>query len=475
MLICSHHSIGQNGNIFIGFKVISDNLNEITIQKTGLRYPLKSDPDFTINLKQGNGHLNKPLVTRGLYRIADAIDGHIVYLEEGDNADILMRIRADLNENMKKNVYMKYFHTLAAKGKHAWHYTFFDYLDKRTAGMVFGKNNEREVNDDAALQLFKKSCDKVLQIGEKLVDSLFQKNLVTVGFKNVVKEELKAMYVSNMCSYLTKFKKKNINPDFFEKLNQLTFNDSVYAVQCNTYIQAGSLYTYYIHNAFNPYNFYSNLSNEMNSILANYSGIIKDKLLTAQVTDYIGKDYPPFDSCYRVFMSVCKNETFKAGVKKKVNEYNQKMANQPKIDYAQLIAKTNLLDPNLKPLYFSQVLSDTTATLIDCWATWCIPCKKQMPFIDSIKKQYNNKVKVVYLSFDVDKKKWHSQVKKLKNNQNHFVLKNDFGSAFSTYFNIQLIPRYILLSAKGDKVLNSNMPLPSMKSDFIEEMDKALQ
>lgn len=475
LLVCWQGSSAQKGNVLIHFKVVSDNLNEIAIQKTGLRYPLKADPDLTVHLLQGKARLNAPLATKGLYRISDAIDGHIVYLEEGDSAEITMQLRADLQENMRRNVYMKYFHTLTAKGRHAWHYTFFDYLDKRTAGMVFGKNNEREVNDYAALQLFKKSCDMVLLLGEKLVDSLYEKQLVSPGFKNVAKEELKAMYVSNMCSYLTKFKKKNIGQDFYEKLNQFSFNDSAYAVQCFTYIQAGSLYTYYIHNEFNPYHFYSNLANEMKSILSNYSGLIKDKLLTSQITDYIGRDYPQFDSCYGIYLKECKNEAFKAGVKKKIDEYRSKLSNVPKIDYAELIAKTYLLDPNLKQVFLQKILSDTMPTLIDCWATWCVPCKKQMPFVDTIKKMYHNKLKIIYVSFDTDKQKWITQVKKHKHKADQFILKSNFNSTFSSYFNVQMIPRYILLSKKGEKVLNANMPLPSMKSDFVEELEKALQ
>ncbi len=135
---------------------------------------------------------------------------------------------------------------------------------------------------------------------------------------------------------------------------------------------------------------------------------------------------------------------------------------------------TKVIDTNETKLNILSIFNDTIPTLIDCWATWCVPCRDQMPFIHEIEKKYEGKINVVYLSFDKDETKWKSFVKKgiLKNNQ--YIIDNDFGSEFSRYFDIQAIPRYILLSKAGVKVLNTKMPLPALEEEFEEELKKHL-
>jgi hypothetical protein len=97
-----------------------------------------------------------------------------------------------------------------------------------------------------------------------------------------------------------------------------------------------------------------------------------------------------------------------------------------------------------------------------------------MPFMHSFEKKYKNKLNVVYLSFDKDEVKWKSYHKKNNLGVNQFIIDNDFGSAFSNYFDIQEIPRYILISKGGVKVLNARMPLPALQEEFEEELKKYL-
>ena len=97
-----------------------------------------------------------------------------------------------------------------------------------------------------------------------------------------------------------------------------------------------------------------------------------------------------------------------------------------------------------------------------------------MPFMHTFEKKFKNKLHVVYLSFDTDEVKWKSYQKKNNLGVNQFIIDNDFVSAFSKYFDIQEIPRYILIS-KGDvKVLNARMPFPALQEEFEEELKKYL-
>ena len=75
---------------------------------------------------------------------------------------------------------------------------------------------------------------------------------------------------------------------------------------------------------------------------------------------------------------------------------------------------------------------------------------------------------------DKDEVKWKSYQKKNNLGVNQFIIDNDFASAFSKYFDIQEIPRYILISKGGVKVLNARMPLPALQEEFEEELKKYL-
>ena len=461
----------QDKLVVLKYSIPTKQLSEFNIQKSGLRIVLPGDPDFNFSLNSKRTDIVKlNLKTSGLYKIADGFNGHIIYLEPNDTVEIGLKEIPNLKKILATKVFLGYFNILTAKGKYAWHYLFFDELDRRTEKLYPVKDFEIVRNT----MLFKLKCDKALLIGRNLLDSLFLKNKISYNFKSVAQQELNAIYVSRMCTPLALISKSKMNKQYFEKLNTLHFNDSAYAVKCKDYIQAGALYTYYIDNDIDVKNLYSNLSNEIKSILLNYSGIIKDKLLSWQISDYIGKNYPAFDSCYQVYLSECKNTDLKNQVIKKVNAYVKPIKDLNKIGLAELLTRTKVQNENDKKYSLFSMCPDSIITLIDCWATWCVPCRDQMPFVHKFEKKYSKTLKIIYLSFDKDEIKWKAFVKKSNWKANQYLMDNDFSSEFSKYFDLLTIPRYILISKAGIQVLNSNMPMPALQEEFEEELNKYL-
>jgi thioredoxin 1 len=55
-----------------------------------------------------------------------------------------------------------------------------------------------------------------------------------------------------------------------------------------------------------------------------------------------------------------------------------------------------LLDANFE----KEVIASTTPVLVDFWAPWCGPCKKQIPVIDQLATEYANKVKFAKVNVD---------------------------------------------------------------------------
>lgn len=100
---------------------------------------------------------------------------------------------------------------------------------------------------------------------------------------------------------------------------------------------------------------------------------------------------------------------------------------------------------------------------IDFWATWCGPCIEEIPYLKELVKQYSDRnINFVSISFDSEKDhdKWLNFVK--DNEMTGIQLFADSASQdmFSDAFNIQLIPRFVLLDQEG-KIVDANAPRPS--------------
>ncbi len=98
---------------------------------------------------------------------------------------------------------------------------------------------------------------------------------------------------------------------------------------------------------------------------------------------------------------------------------------------------------------------------IDVWATWCGPCRQQIPFLKEVEKQYHGKdVVFMSVSTDNDKKKWEQFVEKesLTGVQIHQV--GGWQSEICKKYNISGIPRFMLVDKEG-KIVTTSAIRPS--------------
>lgn len=101
--------------------------------------------------------------------------------------------------------------------------------------------------------------------------------------------------------------------------------------------------------------------------------------------------------------------------------------------------------------------------LVDCWATWCLPCKAEQPFLDTITQDFSEKVQFIALSADVNIAKWlnyHRHAGSGQKNIADYHAPGAFENLFFKKLHISAIPRYVLLSDKGE-VIDQSMPRPS--------------
>lgn len=96
---------------------------------------------------------------------------------------------------------------------------------------------------------------------------------------------------------------------------------------------------------------------------------------------------------------------------------------------------------------------------VDVWATWCGPCRAEIPSLQKLEEEYHSKnITFLSVSVDTDKDAWLKMLadKELGGTQ----LWGDGWSEITTSYAIFSIPRFMLFSADGH-VISTNAPRPS--------------
>lgn len=100
---------------------------------------------------------------------------------------------------------------------------------------------------------------------------------------------------------------------------------------------------------------------------------------------------------------------------------------------------------------------------IDVWATWCIPCIYEIPYLKKVEKEYADKnIKFMSISADQpkDEQKWRDMIKEKDLHGIQLLADNATESQFLTDYYIYGIPRFILIDPKGN-IVSYDAPRPS--------------
>lgn len=112
---------------------------------------------------------------------------------------------------------------------------------------------------------------------------------------------------------------------------------------------------------------------------------------------------------------------------------------------------------------------------IDVWATWCGPCKAEIPYLKEVEKAYHdNNIEFVSISIDKEKDydKWKAMITEKELGGIQLIADKDWKSSFVTDYKIKGIPRFILIDPQG-KIVSSDAPRPS--DDRLKELFNELK
>jgi thiol-disulfide isomerase/thioredoxin len=184
--------------------------------------------------------------------------------------------------------------------------------------------------------------------------------------------------------------------------------------------------------------------------------LIRDRFISMLFRQINSKN-PNLESDYKTVLGLLTSKRLKDKLTKR---YNALKSSKPSMkvkgfEYENFKGgKTSLNDLKGKLVY------------VDIWATWCGPCKKEIPYLEELIIKYKGQ-EIEFVSISVDSRKDLDKWKKMVAEKNlkgiQLFSDNSFKSDFMKFYNVSLIPRYMLIDENGD-IITAQAPRPSDKN-----------
>ena len=119
-------------------------------------------------------------------------------------------------------------------------------------------------------------------------------------------------------------------------------------------------------------------------------------------------------------------------------------------------------------LKISDVVSKNKYTLIDFWASWCGPCRREMPNVVAAYKEYNKKgFGIVGVSLDSDAEAWKKAIKDMGMTWDHMSDVKGWQCEGAALYGVNSIPATVLVAQDGT-IIARNLRGEAIKEKLAE-------
>lgn len=143
-----------------------------------------------------------------------------------------------------------------------------------------------------------------------------------------------------------------------------------------------------------------------------------------------------------------------------------------KTDLGATAADFSLPDMHGKTFKLSEFYAGKKLVLLDFWASWCGPCRRENPTVVAAYNKYNkNGFEIIGISLDDDKEDWLNAIKKDNLTWTHVSDLKGWQSSVAALYNITSIPINYLIDGNG-KILSSNLRGADLEKKLAELLSK---
>lgn len=180
--------------------------------------------------------------------------------------------------------------------------------------------------------------------------------------------------------------------------------------------------------------FFAKVEISIESVILKHKATWWGPLLMMTQFSYLTPDQKPL---YEQFSEVAKKSYYGQQVDKELN---------PKSLIGTSVANFSLSDKDGKAISVKEIVAGKKYILIDFWASWCAPCRKEIPNLKTAYANYSEKgFDVLSISIDKDEKAWQKAL--AQENMQWPNLHDD--DKVSKAFNVKTIPATYLVDSKG--------------------------
>lgn len=135
---------------------------------------------------------------------------------------------------------------------------------------------------------------------------------------------------------------------------------------------------------------------------------------------------------------------------KRILEAKGKLTGRPSIDF---VSTT----PDGTQLSLKEVIGKNKYTLVDFWASWCGPCRKENPYVVKTFNGFKDKgFTVLSVSLDEDAAKWKDAIEKDGMPWYHVSSLKGWEEPAAALYNVRAIPQNVLIDGHG-KIVATNL------------------
>lgn len=185
------------------------------------------------------------------------------------------------------------------------------------------------------------------------------------------------------------------------------------------------------------------------------------------LVDLYAVSYLNVDENYDFIKSVVEQNKLKVAESEYTQEYYDKFTAYSNVAVGALAPEINLNSPDGTPIALSSLKGKVV--LLDFWASWCGPCRKENPNVVKLYNQYKSKGFEIYgVSLDRNKEDWVKAIQDDKLTWLHVSDLKFWESEAAALYKVEAIPATFIIGKDG-KILAKNLRGEQL-AEFLKKM-----